>query len=403
MNHPPQNDDQIIPQFRPVNGQWELNDENIKRVDARGENTILHNYCQYINTTPIEVFKYLIETKHCNVHSFDYHLNTPLHFALHSFDPGKGGDVSILTYLLNQKGVDLDIRGQYGFTLFHLACHKINTLPLDIFKLLVKLKEENGNTLQDDELLTSINDAFRNFKPTQGENEANLMYLLNQKSLNVNTENKYGFSVLSLACNNINTLPLGVFKVLVENKGADVNLLDRYENTPLCYALSNVEPNQGENAAILTYLLSQTVIDVNIKNNSSNNTLLHRACENINSIPVNIFKSLIEVHGADVNVEDGDKNTPIHIAFCNFAPNYGDINVLAYLLAKNNFDTNITDPNGCTLLHLALHQGIDTETEEDLDSFCSQMVESIIQRRSSDLFFCQNAKKSFMLSKKITN
>jgi hypothetical protein len=47
-------EDRIIPQ----DGQWELNDNNIKRID-RGE-TILHNYCKFINTTPSQVFVYLV-------------------------------------------------------------------------------------------------------------------------------------------------------------------------------------------------------------------------------------------------------------------------------------------------------------------------------------------------------
>jgi hypothetical protein len=49
MNLPPpppaQHDDPIITQFRPVEGQRELNDENIERIDPETGSTILHNYC----------------------------------------------------------------------------------------------------------------------------------------------------------------------------------------------------------------------------------------------------------------------------------------------------------------------------------------------------------------------
>ena len=42
-------DDPIITQFRPVTGQLKLNEANIKRIDPKSGETILHNHCKYIN------------------------------------------------------------------------------------------------------------------------------------------------------------------------------------------------------------------------------------------------------------------------------------------------------------------------------------------------------------------
>jgi len=95
---PPQDDDPIITQFKPVKGQWELNDENIQRVDPETGNTILHNYCKCINTTPVEVYRYLIETKGCDVNAQDKSKDTLLHWAVRYFNPNKGGDINVLTY-----------------------------------------------------------------------------------------------------------------------------------------------------------------------------------------------------------------------------------------------------------------------------------------------------------------
>jgi hypothetical protein len=64
---PPQSDNPIITQFKPRGGQWELNDDNIKRIEPQTGQTILHNYCKYINTTPIEVYRFLIGTKGCSI------------------------------------------------------------------------------------------------------------------------------------------------------------------------------------------------------------------------------------------------------------------------------------------------------------------------------------------------
>jgi hypothetical protein len=53
---PPYGDDPIITQFRPVEDQWDLNDDNITRIDPGTGQTILHNYCKYMDSTPLEVF-----------------------------------------------------------------------------------------------------------------------------------------------------------------------------------------------------------------------------------------------------------------------------------------------------------------------------------------------------------
>jgi hypothetical protein len=50
---PPQDDDPIITQFKPYYDQWELTDNNINRIGPETGHTILHNYCCYINTTPL--------------------------------------------------------------------------------------------------------------------------------------------------------------------------------------------------------------------------------------------------------------------------------------------------------------------------------------------------------------
>jgi ankyrin repeat protein len=45
-------------------------------------------------------------------------------------------------------------------------------------------------------------------------------------------------------------------------------------------------------------------------------TLLHLACEHRNTLPVELFKVLIERHGANVNAQAKHKDTPIRFAKC---------------------------------------------------------------------------------------
>jgi ankyrin repeat protein len=133
------------------------------------------------------------------------------------------------------------------------------------------------------------------------------------------------------------------------------------------------------------YLLGQENVDVNIKGKHGY-TLLHTACKKINNLPLNVFKLLIETHGADVNVQDKYNNTSVCLAFGEFNPhNGGDITVLAYLLNQNNVNLNITSEKGCNLLHSACTNNLPSyrrsvELDAEYDTIFCQIVEDIIER-----------------------
>jgi ankyrin repeat protein len=63
----------------------------------------------------------------CDINELDNDNNTPLHNALEDFNPNKGGDITVLTYLLTQKNVNVNIRGKKGHNLLHLT--SFNDLP----------------------------------------------------------------------------------------------------------------------------------------------------------------------------------------------------------------------------------------------------------------------------------
>jgi ankyrin repeat protein len=275
LSPPPQDDDPIITQFRPVQYQWKLNDTNIKRMDYNDQ-TILHNYCKDINTTPLGVWRYLIETKGCDVNARDKNRDTSLHYALRNFNPNDGGDITVLRYLLNQMGVNVNINDNYSNTLLHEACDNINRLPLEIFKLLIETMGCNVNA-QNKYKDTPLHNAFRYFNPNEGGDITVLIYLLGQKDVDRNIKGYNGRTILHYACEKINILPLEMFKLLIETKGVDVNVQDNDKNTPLNSALGYFNPNDGGDITVLTYLLTQKGIDVNIKGQYGN-TILHLAC-----------------------------------------------------------------------------------------------------------------------------
>jgi ankyrin repeat protein len=349
---PPQADDPIITQFKPVRHQWELNDENIKRIDPKTGQTILHNYCERINTTPLEVYRYLIETLGCDVNAQDGSDYTPIHRAFDYFDPSDGGDIAVLAYLINQKGIIANIKGGDGKTLLHWACKRIHKFPLDLFKFLIETMGFDVN-VQDNSNNTPLHYAFEYSAPLKDDNINVLTDLFNQKNVDANIKGGYGYSLLHVACDHINKFPLDLFKFLIETMGYDVNAQGNYKDSPLHIALRYFDPNDGGDISVLQYLFNQKGINVNIKN-SNRYTLLHYACININKLPIEIFKLLIETLGCDVNAQDDGNETPIHRGLCCFNPrNGGDISVLQYLLNQTKVHVNTKSKRGGTILHYA--------------------------------------------------
>jgi ankyrin repeat protein len=359
--------------------------------------TVLHAACQRINKLPLEIFRNLIESQGADVNVQSNYNNTPLHYAIECFDPRNGGDINVLYYLLNQKAVNVDIKGWDGHTLLHMACKYINILSLGIFKVLIEKHGADVNA-QNNDKNTPLHCAFREFNPNEGGDITALTYLLCWGGVKINIKGYYGYTLLHSACEEINRLPLDVFKVLIETCGADVNAQDNIKYTPLHNALRNFDPNKGGNIKVLAYLLNQKGIDVNMMGLYCS-TLLHTACKKINTLPLDVFKLLIETQGCDVNAQDDDEDTPLHLALRYFhAYNSGVITTLIYLIDQNNFNVNIKDQDGRTFLHSACKWDISnlknvSDSEDDgnvleakSDTGLSQIVEIIAERCVEQVF-----------------
>jgi ankyrin repeat protein len=290
------------------------------------------------------VFRYLIETKGCNINLGDDDCNTPLHFALEKFDANAGGDIAVLMYLLSQEGIEYETETWNCYSIFHAACNNINNLPIDAFKLLIEPHGYHIHVRDDDSYGTPFRCALEKFNPNKGGDIAVLRYLLSQCDESDITESSC-YGVLLAACNNINNLPIDVFKLLIE------------------------------------------ILSFNISKQGDDSTLLHMACQHINKIPLDAFKVLIETAGCDVNVMDQRGKTPFHYALDEFNPQWGgDINILAYLISQKDVNINIKDERGCALLHLACiveqHVG---NSAELTDTIACQIVELIAERYVQDV------------------
>jgi ankyrin repeat protein len=200
MNPPPRDDDPIITQFQPANGQWELTDEKLKFISPWSGGTILHNYCIYINTTPLEVFRYLIETNGLDINAQDNSTVTPIQNALEEFNPNIGGDIAVLTYLLSREDIDAKTP-VLGLNLIQWACYNPNTLPINIFKLLVEKLGCDVN-VQDDFDETPAHNLLNKLNPSRGDSYIlSLSYLLDQQQNHyLSVQDRYGQTSLHLAC-----------------------------------------------------------------------------------------------------------------------------------------------------------------------------------------------------------
>jgi ankyrin repeat protein len=274
----PLDDDPIITQFKPQAGQWELNDDTIKRIQKWSGRTILHNYCEHINTTPFEIFKYLIETKGCNVNTQSRSGDTPLLTAFRFFDPNKGGNVDILTYLLHQQGINANVKDFSGRTLLHYACININIIPLEIFKYLIETKRCDIN-IQNLTGGIPLNYALLRFDPNHGGDINTLMYLINVSNIDVNIKGIFDMTLLHLACLATPLLPFHIFKLLIETKGADVDECDKYGDTPLHLLIVLSSTLHDSNLSHVVEYLIQQGVKINHKNSGSFTALDYFSCE----------------------------------------------------------------------------------------------------------------------------
>jgi hypothetical protein len=131
-----------------------------------------------------------------------------------------------------------------------------------------------------------------------------------------------------------------VFRYLIETKGAKINPT----NNLLYFAFQSFNTGSGD-VNTLIYLLSK--LDVDVNSASYYNTVLQNALSYINRLPLDVFKYLIEINGANVN------DQTLRQIFCNFCSNDSSAqNILIYLLSQKNIDVNVKGQDGRTWLQL---------------------------------------------------
>jgi ankyrin repeat protein len=175
----------------------------------------------------------LIETHGADVNVQDKYNNTSVHLAFCEFNPHNGGDITVLAYLINQKGINGNIKDWQGCTLLHSACDNINNLPLEIFTLLIETIGFDIN-VQDNSGDTPLCWALEHSKLNDRGDITVLMYLFNQKGVNANIKDRNGLTLLHLACICDLAGPRNDFTGSEDDVGDNFVKLNAENDTTLC-------------------------------------------------------------------------------------------------------------------------------------------------------------------------
>jgi len=157
-----------------------------------------------------------------------------------------------------------------------------------------------------------------------------LQFLLAQPGINFNKQDQTGNSLFHYICDMIRFFAPKMLTDYI-SRGADITLKNQDDKTPINNAFESL--HHELDIKLIKLLLNQPGVD------KISHTLLQTACENINSVSLDIFKQLIVKNGADIN----KTNDGLLRALIDFDSAQGDDDILKLLLKQPNIDFNQVD------------------------------------------------------------
>ncbi len=302
--------------------------------------------------------------------------------------------LELIKCLINQPGVDVNVRGLNGKTPLHYAV-EINELSM--VALLLNRKNINPLITDDDgksalscareEILQAlINHKYGSEKDSLLHlaamlNEANAVRFLLDKGVNVNEQNALLHTPLHLAAGAGHE---EIVEILIREGNAEIEVFDARNQTPMHYAVNNKKLE-------IVKLLLELGADVNsarVRQNSMKLSPIHIAVSNTNyderDLCLDILRCLIKEPNAQVNLQDYENKTPLHYA--------ERLKTIEVLLTREDIDPLVKDNSGKTpfdyakpeikkilmnnkygpeknsLLHLAAQKGVvDAILKEEID------------------------------------
>ena len=255
---------------------------DINRLDS-DEYSPLHRAIEY---GCVSVAKYLISQPNCLCETLTKDKNTtPLLDAASEL-----GDLSLVQCLV-ERGVDVNISNCNGATALHCYCRWGH---LSIVKYLTSLPQINYT--KDFWDRTSVH-----FAAEFGQAHI-VKYLVESCNHDINVEDKYGNTPLYMACI-YNHLP--VVEYLTAQPNCNIN--SNNESHPLIAATDK------EHLEIVKHLIESSGCDINVREKGTGSTPLHKACYNGS---LSIVEYLISKPKCDIEAIDNEGNQPLHYAAC---------------------------------------------------------------------------------------
>uniref|UniRef100_A0A1X7SY60 Uncharacterized protein n=1 Tax=Amphimedon queenslandica TaxID=400682 RepID=A0A1X7SY60_AMPQE len=253
---------------------------DINRSDSDGY-TPLYRAFQY---GCVSIANCLISQPNCETSSKDYYVAL-LHVAASEL-----GDLSLVQGLV-ERGMDVNISNYNGVTALHYSCCWGH---LSIVEYLTSLPQINYT--KDTSGRTSIH-----FAAEFGQAHI-VKYLVESCNHDINVEDKYGNTPLYMACI-YNHLP--VVEYLTGQPNCNIN--SNNERHPLLAAADK------EHLELVKHLIESTDCDINVREKGTRSTPLHKACYNGS---LSIVEYLISKPQCDIEAIDNKRNRPLHYAAC---------------------------------------------------------------------------------------
>lgn len=271
----------------------------------------------------LEIIRCFISNAEVDVNARGVNGKTALHYAIES------DDLALVDLLFNKKNINPFVKDNTG------------KAPLDY------AQEENKTRV----LQALINNKYGPDRDSllhlaAAVDEAQAVRYLIERGIDVNSRNALHHTPLHLAAGEGHT---NIAQILVEEGGAEIDVFDARNLTPLHYAVNNKRLKAVE----LLIKLKANVNAVSVGQSSTGLSPLHIAVSNSSyderDLCLDIVKCLISTPQCEVNSQDHEEQTPLH-----YAVDGNGINTTDVLLSRKDIDPLMKDDNGKTPFEYAV-------------------------------------------------
>ena len=292
----------------------------VKRlVEERHVNPFLEDLWCASQYGHLDIVKYFVEERNCNIECKDSFGQIPLHYA------AAWGKLAIVKYLIEERGCDPMCRGPSSWTALHCACKSGN---LDLVKYLVEERKLDPSC-QDEHDVTPL------LVSAQCGSLDVVKYLIEVKHCDINFRDEYGNGALHHAALGGK---LDIVKYLIQEISCDPECRTKKGKTPLNHACSTGRLD------VVKYLIEERKVDSSCRDEDGN-TVLHAAAEHTTP---NIVEYLLTEQHWDAEQRNNDGSTPLHSA-----AGEGSLETVKYLIDEGGCDPMCAELRGLTPLYFS--------------------------------------------------